>query len=206
MKRVSLLKSGVSATLTALILSALFPLQAEAHLPSVGLGPFYDGLFHLLMSPEDSIPVLALALLAGQRGAAYARRQLFMLPAAWLIGGLLGLAFGNGRGASLTCISFLLLGGWVAANAQLSIRIATTLTVMIGLFHGYLNGSGMGRSSDASLALLGLSFAVFVCVAVASSFLVPLRRQWALIAVRVAGSWIVASGLLMLGWTLRGKL
>jgi len=34
---------------------------------STGMGPIYDGLLHFLMSPEDLIPALALALLAGLR-------------------------------------------------------------------------------------------------------------------------------------------
>src|SRR5664280_2561595 len=46
-------------------------LPAEAHLNSTGMGPFYDGLIHFLMSPEDIVPVLALVLLAGLRGAGY---------------------------------------------------------------------------------------------------------------------------------------
>ena len=46
-------------------------LPAEAHLNTTGMGPFYDGLMHFLMSPEDIVPVLALALLAGS-----ARREL----------------------------------------------------------------------------------------------------------------------------------
>ena len=32
-----------------------------------------------------------------------------------------------------------------------------------------------------------------------------LQAHWALIAVRVGGSWIAASGLLMLGWSMRGS-
>jgi hypothetical protein len=34
---------------------------------------------------------------------------------------------------------------------------------------------------------------------------VQLRAHWARIAVRVAGSWIADSGLLMLGWSFRGN-
>ncbi|MGB7467024.1 MAG: hypothetical protein WBW14_29330, partial [Candidatus Acidiferrum sp.] len=64
-------------------------------------------------------------------------------------------------------------------------------------------GAGMGRPEDAVFALLGIAFAVFVLVALAASFVAPLRQQWARIAVRVAGSWIAASGLLMLGWAVR---
>jgi urease accessory protein len=203
MKTARLFKSGIFAILTVVATSLLFPFRVEAHLPSVGLGPLYDGLFHFLMSPEDAIPVFALALLAGQHGGAYARRVLFVLPAAWIGGGFLGLMFGSSHSAALTCISFLLLGGLVAADAQVSIRMTTAFTILIGAFHGYLNGFGMGRSGDGALALLGLGFAVFAGLAIISSLVVPLRRQWMLIAVRVVGSWIAASGLLMLGWALR---
>jgi len=52
------------------------------------MGPIYDGLMHFLTSPEDLVPVLALALLAGLRGAPYGRRAMFTLPAAWLLGSL----------------------------------------------------------------------------------------------------------------------
>jgi len=45
---------------------------------------------------------------------------------------------------------------------------------------------------------------VFVLVALASAFVVSLRAAWARMAVRVAGSWVAAIGLLMLGWSLRG--
>ena len=63
----------------------------------------------------------------------------------------------------------------------------------------------MGESGSAAVALLGLVFAVFVLVALAAAFVVRLRADWARIAVRVAGSWIAASGLLMLGWAVRAR-
>ena len=107
------------------------------------------------------------------------------------------------RGSALTCVSFLVLGGLIAANARVSAPLMTALTAILGLFHGYPNGSGINRFNDGAYVLLGLAFAVFVVVAIFASFVVPLRRQWTLIVVRVAGSWIAASGLLMLGWALR---
>jgi len=54
------------------------------------------------------------------------------------------------------------------------------------------------------LGLLGIMAALFVLVTLASAFVVSLERPWARIAVRVAGSWIAASGLLLLGWAFRG--
>lgn len=41
-------------------------------------------------------------------------------------------------------------------------------------------------------------------LAIASAFVVSLRLHWMRIAVRVAGSWVTAIDLPMLGWSLRG--
>ena len=190
----------------AILLAAiLLPARAEAHLNSTGLGPVYDGVAHFLLTPEDFIPVLALALLAGQRGAAYGRRALFVLPVAWVLGAIAGSAGTMSGSTALACISFLLLGGLLVADAKVSLHVLTGLSALVGLSHGYLNGAAMGRPEDAALVLAGLAAAVFVLVALAAALVVPLRQQWARIAVRVVGSWIVASGLLLLGWAARGR-
>jgi urease accessory protein len=185
---------------------AMCAIPSEAHLNSTGMGPFYDGLIHFLMSPEDIIPVLALALLAGLRGASYGRRALFTLPVAWFLGGLAGLTVTSANSHPFIAAAwFLLLGGLLAADAKLSLRVTTALAALLGVYHGYLNGAGMGQFTTAAVALLGLVFAVFVLIALAAAFVVRLRAQWARIAVRVAGSWIAASGLLMLGWAVRTR-
>ena len=44
---------------------------------------------------------------------------------------------------------------------------------------------------------------VFVVVAIGASEVISLRAAWTRIAVRVAGSWIAATGLLLFGWSLR---
>jgi hydrogenase/urease accessory protein HupE len=169
------------------------------------MGPLYDGLMHFLMSPEDLVPALALALLAGLRGTAYGRRAVFTLPAAWLLGSLFGLtATATNGSAVLSSFWFLLLGGLVVADAKLSLRAMTALAALLGLVHGYLNGTGMGQSGVAVVAVVGLAAAVFVLIALVAAFVTQLRPYWARIAVRVAGSWIAASGLLMLGWSFCG--
>jgi len=181
-------------------------LPAEAHLNTTGMGPVYDGLMHFLMSPEDFIPVLALAFLAGLRGAAHGRRALFTIPTAWFLGGLTGLSAVAARPHPFIAAGwFLLLGVLLAANARISLQVVTGIAALLGIYHGYLNGTGMGTSTDAAIALLGLVFGVFVLVALAAAFVVRLRAEWARIAVRVAGSWIAASGLLMLGWAVRAR-
>ena len=95
----------------------MYALPAEAHLNSTGMGPFYDGLMHFLMSPEDIAPVIALALLAGLRGASHGRRALFTLPIAWLLGGLAGLSAMTGEATSI-CGGGLVSPAWRIAGRR----------------------------------------------------------------------------------------
>ena len=193
------------ARIFAMLAVVLWCGPAQAHLNSTGIGPLYDGVAHFLTSPEDLVPVLALALLAGLRGAPYGRRAMFTLPTAWLLGSLVGLTAASASAGTLAAsFWFLLLGGLVVADAKLSLRSITALGALLGLIHGYLNGTGSGLSASAIVAVLGLAAAVFVLVVLVSALVVQLRVHWARIAVRVGGSWIAASGLLMLGWFIRG--
>ena len=182
----------------------LMPAAAQAHLVSTGLGPFYDGLSHFVLTPEDLLPALALALLVGLNGALAGRTTLFVLPAAWLAGGLAGLAWPTTASVpALTIASFLVLGAMVAADLRLRLAWSIGLAVLLGLVNGYLNGSAMAGAKLGLTGLAGIVSALFVAVALAAGLAVAQRAPWARIALRVAGSWVAAAGLLLLGWSLR---
>lgn len=180
------------------------PATANAHLTDTGLGSLYDGIAHLLLSLEDLLPVIALALLGGQSGPAAGRRVLCALPLAWLVGGMAGvLGAGNVAPEGVTAVSLLALGGLTAAGAQLPPAWASVLAVALGLLHGGLNGAAIAAAGRDASALLGIAGALFVVVALVAAFARSLRAAWARFAVRVAGGWIAAVGLLMLGWAIR---
>jgi hydrogenase/urease accessory protein HupE len=192
-----------AVTLTALV-GLLLPGRAEAHLVTTGLGPVYDGISHVLMNPDDLVAVLAMALLAGLNGPVAGRRVLFALTGAWVAGGLAGFAAGHLLvPETLTIASFLVIGGLVAADRRLSPAVVTAIAVAVGLLHGWLNGAGIAQSQREVLALAGIGGAVFVLVSLTAALVVSLRAEWMRIAVRVAGSWVAAIGLLMLGWSVR---
>jgi hydrogenase/urease accessory protein HupE len=184
---------------------ALLPSPVEAHLVTTGLGPVYDGISHVLMSPDDLVPILTMALLAGLNGPRAGRQTLFALTGAWFIGGTAGFWAGQTLvAARTTTASFLVLGGLAAADVRLSPRVVTPLAVVVGLLHGWLNGAGNAEAQREAVGLLGIASVTFVLVALASALVVALREPWMRVAVRVIGSWVAAVGLLILGWSLRG--
>jgi len=181
-----------------------YPSYASAHLVTTGLGPVYDGIGHLVMTPEDLIPALAIALFAGLRGAEPGRRALFLLPLAWFAGGLLGLSIDGLPTLQVAAISFLILGVLVAADLKLSQKSFTAIVVIVGLVHGLLNGVAL-KEGAGILGLIAIMATLFVIVAIVSALIVSLKQPWTKIAVRVAGSWVAAIGMLMFGWLMRGQ-
>jgi hydrogenase/urease accessory protein HupE len=166
------------------------------------MGPVYDGIGHLLMTPEDLVPALALALYAGLRGAEAGRRAMFLLPLSWLIGGAAGMAVDVVTPLPLAAVSFVVFGGLVAADVRVRPAAVAGLAVALGFVHGFLNG-GVLRAGAGALGLLGVAALLFVGVTLAAALVVALGSNWARVVVRVVGSWIAAIGVLMIGWALR---
>ena len=176
--------------------------SADAHLVTTGMGPVYDGIGHLLLTPEDLVPAVAVALFAGLRGTASGRSALFFLPLAWLIGGLAGLTASSFTGFPLPALSFIVLGILIAADLRLPTPAFTVLAVAVGLVHGFFNGIAL-KEGPAASGLLGIMAALFVLVALAAAAVLSLKPPWARIVIRVAGSWVTAMGILMIGWYFR---
>ena len=201
MRRPRLNLSWLAITVTL----ALAP-SAQAHLMNTGFGPFYDGLTHLFVTPEDLLPVIALALLAGLRGPRFGRAVLFVLPVAWLVGStavlLLAPQFTLAKAEIIVTIG---LGALLAADRPLPLAFVVGLAILLGLFHGILNGYELAKGpSSGQMVTVGVAVGLFVLVSLLAGQAASVRMRWARVAVRVAGSWIAAIGLLMLGWATRG--
>jgi urease accessory protein len=197
-------QAGCYGSLAAVFL-LLWPAGADAHLVSTGFGPFYDGVTHLALSPDDLLSVLAITLLSSLCGARHVRAVLFTLPTAWVVAGWLGMQRATEASVPVaSTLSFLVVGALAAADLKVPWSLVAGLALVIGLLHGFMNGTAMAQAGDGSVALLGTATAVFVTVALVAGFVVSLRDTWARVVVRVVGSWIAATGLLMLGWAFRG--
>ncbi|MGA6924196.1 MAG: HupE/UreJ family protein [Desulfosarcina sp.] len=190
--------AGIGAGLVVLI----GPSISAAHLVTTGMGPVYDGIGHFLLTPEDLVPVIALALYAGLRGAVSGRRAMFLVPLAWFVGGMAGSMTGHTVSFPISAISFLILGGLVAADLYLPNAAVTALAMVLGIAHGFVNGAVL-KDGAGMLGLVGIMTILFILITLTSALVVSLKRPWTNIVVRVAGSWIAATGMLMIGWAIR---
>lgn len=193
----------IIAAVTTVLLS--IPSVALAHLVNSGLGPFYDGALHLLLSPGDLLGLVAAALLAGLRGARAGRLTVIVLPVAWLLAGLIGLNLPlTLKLPWLSVLSFVILGVLVAADLKLPAMAVAALGGFYGALHGLLNGSALATVGAGPLSLFGIVATVAIVMLLVSAAIVPLKAAWTRVVVRVAGSWVVAVGMLMVGWFIRG--
>lgn len=188
-------RRGLSAGgLAALLLT---PAPASAHLASTGLGPVYDGAWHLVLSPAPIATFAALAFHAARCGPAVARRVFLFAPLLWAAAWVLVSA----APAPLAGAFALLAAGLLLAADQ---RRAPQLATAGLLGIAAIAGAGYdGLAAPATVA--GALGVLWVLLALAASLALPLRRFEAIVALRVAGSWTAALGLLLIGWWLRGR-
>ena len=188
------------ATLAAAA-TLLAPGIAQAHTVSASLGDFYGGGLHLLSSPEQLLAVVGVGLLLGQgdRDAAHKRVVLALPPA--LAAGVLATALVGPWpetpwvGAGL----LVMLGGLVAAALHPPRAALAALIVLVGVACGLANGPALTPATDVRLFIPGVALAGFLVALYAMLLAQAARPFWATIALRIAGSWIAATGLLVLG-------
>lgn len=181
------------------------PATAQAHLVQSGFGTFYDGAIHFGVTAVDVMVVVAFSLLGALRGRAEARSVVVALPAAWLVGGLVGMGWPvESTPAWPGAITVGAAGVLVALDVKVPRRLVAGFAALAGAVHGWSNGTALAPGQSALLALVGAASAALVLATVLAASLVDLRQPWMRIAVRVAGSWLAAISLLMAGWWLRG--
>jgi len=179
----------------------LAPSAAHAHLVNSGVGPFYDGALHLILSPMDIVRLVTLCLFAGAQGPQSARSAVILAPAAWLLAGVAAYAFGaTGSFGFANAISLFLIGGLVAFDLKPPPAVVGAVAAGFAGFLGLQNGMALRSDGMDWVALLGTAAAVLVVVLSVTALVVSATAFPFRVACRVLGSWASATGLLSIGW------
>jgi hypothetical protein len=172
---------------------------------STGVGPFYDGAAHFFVSIEELLPILALALFAGLRGPRSGRLAVGLIALGLLAGGLVGLRFPmEAPPPAATTVLFLVPGVLLAWDRELPEAAVAAVSLGVSIAIGFMNGAAMAATVGSAIAVIGGVVSALMAATLLAAVAVGNREGWTRIALRVAGSWIAALGLLALGWALRG--
>jgi hydrogenase/urease accessory protein HupE len=183
--------------------------RVEAHAVFSTRGPFIGGVKHFFLSLDDVLAALALGLVASQNISKSANKVFWGMPCAWLLAGMAGLIVNRplSSGEILSAGSLLVGGVLAALSLTLSGRMALLLAALMGALHGFLNGVAMQPATFGAgvSQLLGIGACVAFVAIYPATLLEIFKQPWLRIVARVLGSWIAATGLLLIGWTLRLK-
>lgn len=194
-------------------------LPGGAHAHALGdINDFYAGLLHPLITPEHLMAIVAVGLLAGQQSASRDQAVSWLMAfalalasgalLAWRIGLMVDvdvmMAWVNTQPiiALINFASLIVLGFLLALARRLPSPLVYALAIVFGLTHGAANGAEITYDVAlyqfipglvAGAALAGL-YSMVLADAVRHR-----ASHWPGIALRVAGSWIAAIGLLVCG-------
>ena len=179
--------------------------EASAHGSIQGIDHFSGGLLHPLVEPTHLISLVALGLLVGQRGIAKAEAALFCF-ATGVAAGLICAAFGRSIDADVPLLVIATLSGlWVAMSLALPEVVYGGIAGLLGA------GIGMGSNPEAFTgtalvaALGGAGIGAIVWLFGIAAIVNLLKKPWLSILVRVIGSWVSASSILVLALWISGK-
>ncbi|WP_405243388.1 HupE/UreJ family protein [Lentisalinibacter salinarum] len=190
----------------ALLLAAalgVLPATAHAHSPVEGMNEFYNGVLHPLLVPAHVLLILATGLFLGQRGP---RENRLALPA-FLLAAAAGLALAGSPMAPDT-VRALLLAGTMAIGLLIAVgrRAPLPLYPAAGAFAGLFLGLDStpealeGRERILALVGTGVGLNLWLIYACGIADLFS-KKPWQRIGLRILGSWVAASSLLVLALT-----
>jgi hydrogenase/urease accessory protein HupE len=188
----------------ALALPVLLPIeQACAHPPFAGATGFYGGLLHPLFVPTHAIAILSLGLLIGQHKPHW-RWPLTLAYAAGLGIGFAAMisAFAPHFSAEAVLAVTAIDGALVAFALAVPWLMACVLAIAVGITLALDSSPGGISVREANVIILGTFCGAVILLWAILEVEANLRRQWQRLGVRILGSWIAASAVLVLTWQL----
>jgi len=185
-----------AAICAALLL--LPPVSASAHVVIPDIGGFPGGALHPILVLSHALALIALGLLAGMQ-----RLPIRLLLIGYFVAGmiaafaLVSLAFASDR-AEFAVLMLAVVTGLVLAAMP---RVPTAIAGMISATGGAIlidSVPPVPSVTETVLALSGTALAATALVALVAFASAALPAFWQRYGVRVAGSWIAASAILVL--------
>jgi urease accessory protein len=183
-----------ATAIAAALLAGCHPVFAHA---IDGLGGFYGGLLHPMLTPTHGLGLIGLGLLIGQQPIDQRRlpRRLFAFG---LAGGLVALALAVGETPAnpVLLAAVAITGALVAAGFRLPVLVLGPLAGLMGAAIGLDSPPEVVSVQDALVMLIGTGLGALIGLGVVIEVAARMARDWQLIGVRVLGSWTAASALL----------
>jgi hydrogenase/urease accessory protein HupE len=172
---------------------------AQGHPVIEGVSGFHAGLLHPLFTPAHWLALLALGLLLSQQTGMH-RRVLSIVFAAVLLAaiGAIAAAFVFTEGSNVLLAAAVLAGALTALSRPLPLALTAALVAIVASAMQFDSVPQEISAQPTLLSLAGTAVAAWLTVILVAAMAAQVRREWVRIAVRILGSWIAASAMLVL--------
>ena len=163
----------------------------------MSLDALIAGMLHPLFAPTHALALLAVALLIGRQRR---RRLQSAAFAAALAAGLAAIAHGFAQtwAVDVLLAAAALGAGLVAFAAPVPTPICVLLAAIVGASLGLDSPPQVIALATATVMLIGTGLGGCLALALVAAGASRLTRDWQRIGVRILGSWIAASAMLVL--------
>lgn len=185
--------------MAAMAVLLLVPDSAWAHVESGQAGGFFSGLSHPVSGLDHVLAMIAVGLWGAQLG----RPAVWLLPIAFpmmmAFGGMLGLMGVPVPGIEVgIAVSGIVLGALILGETGMPVAGALLVVAFFAVFHGHAHGTELSPGQNAMLYSLGFVTATGTLHAVGISIGQVHRWGAGRLALRGAGSLVMAGGLFFL--------
>jgi len=193
------MQNSKSAPLVVWILLLFWPLAAWAHVESGQAGGFASGLLHPVSGLDHVLAMVAVGLWGAQLG----QPAMWLLPVAFpmmmALGGMLGLIGVPVPGIEIgIAVSGIVLGALILGQMKMPTPVALGIVAFFAIFHGHAHGTELAAGQNAILYSLGFVIATGTLHAVGITLGLIHRWNAGRVALRCAGSLVLAGGLFFL--------
>lgn len=183
------------------------PRLALAHVPFAGLNDLYNGLLHPVVVPAHLLVIIAAGLFLGKHGSRVVEPALLVFSL-FTFGGLAATLFSIKSGGETSLLPLAAIFGiLIAANLRIPMALCLLAAALTGFLIGLDSAQDVLGGQAKFFSLLGSGLGICFL------FLYPLAfadyfgdKSWQKIGVRIVGSWVAASALLVLALTLQPSL
>ena len=191
------------APAAALILLAGAEL-AQAHTIIPGVDGFRGGLLHPFLVPEQALALFAMALMIGQQSE-HRLALISVFPLALIASmGLIALAYSASAPGMWLLATAFLSGIAVAAAQRLPLALGGPLVVATAAALLFDSVPQSVSVRETLLSLSGTALSAFLAAVCVVRLVELLQRDWQRIGIRIVGSWMAATALLVLAMRLKG--
>lgn len=189
-----------------LLVALVTPETSLAHSPIQGIGNFYNGLLHPVLVPAHLLLLISMGLFLGLQAVKRIELALGVFAAA-AVAGLVVAWFSPGLEMENLVLALSAVAGLlVAMGLQLRLSWSFIVAVLAGCFLGIDSAQDELFGTDRLLSLFGSGVALYFLAlypfALARFFN---KKTWQKIAIRIVGSWVAASSLLVLAFSISAR-